>query len=60
MKTYVEHATHTFNRNGNVEVKCLVEDKEIYLELTEKDVRSMQQWFTLSNQMQLRRSKEGS
>jgi hypothetical protein len=44
-KEFIKLWTHTINKKGNVELRIILEDKEVYIEMTEKDVRSINQWI---------------
>lgn|GEM_PF-5022119 len=47
-KEYVKYWTHTLNERGNVEIRCILEDREVFIELSSKDIRHFNQWLEVA------------
>ncbi|WP_153124639.1 hypothetical protein [Peribacillus tepidiphilus] len=47
-KEYVKHWTHTLNEKGNVEIRCILEDREVFIELYPRDIRGFNQWLEVA------------
>ncbi|EZP77584.1 hypothetical protein H839_08124 [Parageobacillus genomosp. 1] len=55
-KEYVKHWTHTLNKRGNVEIRCILEDREVFIELHPKDIRGFNQWLEVAAMAGLRKA----
>jgi hypothetical protein len=46
-EVFVEHWTHSVNERGKVEIRCIMKDREFFIELEDKDVERIYSWLLL-------------